>query len=98
MFTSQCGSRRGDHRAKTSLASRAGNEANMIAGQTVGSLRQKVSNSRKVLNQALAFTDAFLCSYILLYVNAFLFLGSGKYNITVFALQTFFYPLQGKTD
>jgi len=71
--------------------------ATMIAGrQTEVSLR--VPNSRKVLNQALAFAGAFLCSFILVYTNGFIFLGSGKYNITIFALQAFFHPLQGKTD
>ena len=59
----------------TNAARAAGNEANMIAGRhnqaqanntnNGGLLRQNVTNSRKVLNQGLAYAGAFLATCFL---------------------------------
>jgi len=94
--------KRYDHRASASLAGRR-NEASMIAGrQSVNSarglLRQNVTNSRKVLNQALAYVGAYLFSYTLSIINQFIFFRSGKYNLTILVLSSVFYPLQGKSN
>jgi len=97
--------RRYDHRSVTTLAGR-GNEASMIAGRQSlaeanaarGLLRQNVTNSRKVLNQALAYLGAYLCSHVLLIINLTMFLSRGKYEIPLLVLQAFFFPLQGKSD
>jgi len=93
-----------DHRAVAAMAGR-GHEHNMIAGRQSQSaalswssrlsLRQTVTNSRKVLNQGLAYVGAYLCSYILNYINGFIFLGDGEYNEKLLIFQAFFYPLQG---
>ena len=94
--------KRYDHRAAASMAGRR-NEASMIVGRqsTIsagGLLRQNVTNSRKVLNQALAYVGAYLFSYTLTIINQFIFIGSGKYNLTILVISCVFYPLQGKSD
>ena len=94
-----------DHRAVMT----GGYEQSMIVGRRnqvaelpwshrLLSLRQTVTNSRKVLNQALAYVGAYLCSFILVYVDAFILLSDGHYNDTILLLQAFFHPLQGKSD
>mgnify|MGYP006102402375 CR=1 FL=1 len=95
-----------DHRAVAPMAGR-GHEHNMIAGlqnQSAAlswssrmSLRQTVTNSRRVLNQAIAYVGAYLCSYILNYINVFKLLSDGEYNDKLLNFQAFFYPLHGKS-
>jgi hypothetical protein len=96
--------RRYDHRA--SMAVRNTNEVSMIAGRqspaeanAAGGLpRQNVTNSRKVLNQALAYVGAYLFSYVLPIINQFIFIGSGNYSLTILVMSSAIYPLQGKSD
>jgi len=85
-----------DHRriAAASLASR-GDGASMIA---LSISQRQHGNSRNVLNQALAYVGAFLCSYTFVYIHAFIFLSGGEYNDVLQLLQNFFHPLQGESD
>ena len=97
--------RRYDHRTSSSFAGRRG-DASMIAGrhppveanEPRGLLRQNMTNSRKVLNQALAYVGAYLLSYTLPITNQFIFIGSAKYNLSILGLSSVFYPLQGESD
>ena len=89
----------------SNAARAAGNEANMIAGNrnqeqaSNGLLRQNVANSRKVLNQALAYAGAYFCTwffliFLLLYV---LITGKNKEIKILNLLATISFPLQGKS-
>jgi len=88
----------------TNAARAAGNEASMIAGnrnqaqarRNNGLLRQNVANSRKVLNQALAYAGAYFATWFF-FVCYLLILITGKYNEIMLVLATFFPPLQGKS-
>jgi len=88
----------------TNAARAAGNEASMIAGnrnqaqatRNTGLLRQNVANSRKVLNQALAYAGAYFATWFF-FVCYLLILITGKYNEIMLVLATFFSPLQGKS-
>jgi hypothetical protein len=79
-------------------------EANMIVGRQTaaqansgrGVLRQSVSNSRKTLNQALAYVGAYFITYFLVFLSGFMFLATGKYNDIIVLIALFLYPLQGK--
>tara|TARA_B110000093_G_C12698711_1_gene297278 strand:- start:122 stop:472 length:351 start_codon:yes stop_codon:yes gene_type:complete len=79
-----------------------GDGASMITGNQSQaewlSLRQNVTNSRKVLNQALAYVGAYLFSYVLPIINQFIFIGSGNYSLTILVMSSAIYPLQGKSD
>ena len=86
----------------TILARAHRNETNMSSNITAipgptGILRQSVSNSRRVLNQAIAYVSAYLLSYTFIYSNAIYFIRTkGSYNNTITSLLSFFFPLQGK--
>jgi hypothetical protein len=79
-------------------------EANMIVGRQTsgpansgrGVLRQSVPNSRKTLNQALAYVGAYFITYFLVFLSGFMFLASGNYNDIIVLIALFLYPLQGK--
>ena len=84
----------------------AGNEANMIAGRqnqaqannaNSGLLRQNVTNSRKVLNQGLAYAGAFFTTWFSFIVIEIVSLAGG-YSTTLDLLSAFFAPLQGKSQ
>jgi len=95
--------RRYDDRAQARSLSGRRNEPNMIAGRQIansvrGRIRENASNSRTVLNQALAYVGAYLFSYILVFINQFIVIKSGKYNLTILVLSSVLYPLQGKSD
>ena len=80
-----------------------GDGASMITGNQSQaewlSLRQNVTNSRKVLNQALAYVGAFLCSYIFVSINGFTVLFAGREGyVTLQIFQYILYPLQGEFD
>jgi hypothetical protein len=94
---------------RSTNAARAGRrrgmpEANMIVGRQTaaqansgrGVLRQSVSNSRKTLNQALAYVGAYFITYFLVFLSGFMFLATGKYNDIIVLIALFLYPLQGK--
>jgi len=93
----------------TNAARAAGNEANMIAGRqnraqannanNGGLLRQNVTNSRKVLNQGLAYAGAFLATWFFftVWVTVDLTGGDPKALETLDLLSSFFMPLQGKS-
>ena len=94
--------RKYDHRAAASMAGRR-NEASMIVGRQSadadrGTTPQNVKNSRKVLNQALAYVGAYLFSFILVLINQFIVFRTKKYNITILVMSSAIYPLQGKSD
>jgi len=93
----------------TNAARAAGNESNMIAGRqsqaqannaSSGLLRQNVTNSRKVLNQGLAYAGAFLATWFFFIYFAITKLAGGdpKAVETLDLLSSFFNPLQGKSQ
>jgi hypothetical protein len=90
----------------TNTARAAGKEANMIAGRqnqaqsnnSVNmSLRQNITNSRKVLNQGLAYAGAFLVTWFFYIVSITVTVAGGDPKSVIFLLSTFFVPLQGKS-
>jgi hypothetical protein len=87
----------------TNAARAAGNEANMIAAgnrnqaqANNGLLRQNVANSRKVLNQALAYAGAYFATWFFLIFHLISDLVSETKDI-LYLLATICYPLQGKS-
>jgi len=90
----------------TNAARAAGNEANMIAGnrnqaqarRNTGLLRQNVANSRKVLNQALAYAGAYFATWFFLIFLLLFFLIPGNPEPEIMSLlATGCFPLQGKS-
>jgi len=89
----------------TNAARAAGNEASMIAGnrnqaqarRNTGLLRQNVVNSRKVLNQALAYAGAYFATWFFWVFYLISGLITGKPKDIMLVLATFFVPLQGKS-
>mmetsp|Transcript_17528 Transcript_17528/g.26244 ORF Transcript_17528/g.26244 Transcript_17528/m.26244 type:complete len:540 (+) Transcript_17528:108-1727(+) len=88
----------------TNAARAAGNEVNMIAGnrnqaqarRNTGLLRQNVANSRKVLNQALAYAGAYFATWF--FFVCFLFnelITKNPMPEIMLVLATFFFPFQG---
>jgi len=61
------------------------------------SLRKNVTNSRKVLNQAMAYAGAYLATWIF-YICSVLIILFGGDSVTIALIATFVGPLQGKSQ
>ena len=88
----------------TNAARAAGNEANMIAGNrnqsqasNGGLLRQNVTNSRKVLNQALAYAGAYIATWFFFVFYLFSAWFTKRERGIMYLLATICIPLQGKS-
>jgi len=89
----------------SNAARAAGNEVNMIAGnrnqaqarRNTGLLRQNVANSRKVLNQALAYAGAYFATWFFTVFYLLDYLITQKPKEILYFLATVCSPLQGKS-
>jgi len=86
----------GRRRSSIETSMIAGRQSLAQANASRGVLRQTVSNSRKVLNQALAYVGAYFCTYFFIFLLEFISLVSGESNATISLIAAFLYPLQGK--
>jgi len=75
----------------------------MIAGNrnqaqaSNGLLRQNVANSRKVLNQAMAYAGAYFATWFFFIFYLLSYLITGKHREIISVLATICFPLQGKS-